>query len=75
MLIAQIYDAKVVDASPTTMLLEATGSEEKIDGLLGMVRPFGLRELVRTGPVAMLRGSAVVGGKGTQGRGDALAAD
>jgi acetolactate synthase-1/3 small subunit len=76
LLIAQIYDAKVVDASPTTMMLEATGSEEKIDGLLAMLRPFGLRELVRTGPVAMLRGSAVVGGgKGAVGRGDALAAD
>ena len=74
--IAQIYDAKVVDASPTTLMLEATGSEEKIDGMLAMLRPFGLRELVRTGPVAMLRGSAIVGGgKGVTGRGDAVAAD
>jgi acetolactate synthase-1/3 small subunit len=57
LLIAQIYDARVVDASPNTLLLEVTGTEDRIDGLLAMVRPFGIRELVRTGPVAMMRGS------------------
>jgi acetolactate synthase I/III small subunit len=58
LLIAQIYDARVVDASPNTLLLEISGTEDKIDGMLAMVRPFGIRELVRTGPVAMMRGSA-----------------
>ena len=58
--IAQIYDARVVDASPTTLLLEATGPEEQVDGLLRMLKGFGIRELVRTGPVAMLRGAATV---------------
>jgi acetolactate synthase I/III small subunit len=57
LLVAQIYDARVVDASPNTLLLEVTGPEDRIDSLLAMVRPFGIRELVRTGAVAMLRGS------------------
>jgi acetolactate synthase-1/3 small subunit len=51
--IAQIYDARVVDASPSTLLLEASGPEERVDGLLNMLKAFGIRELVRTGPVAM----------------------
>jgi acetolactate synthase-1/3 small subunit len=59
--IAQIYEARVVDASPTTLLIEATGPEERVDGLLNMLKAFGIRELVRTGPVAMMRGSATVG--------------
>jgi acetolactate synthase-1/3 small subunit len=54
--IAQIYGARVLDASPSTLLLEATGTEEKIDALLAMVRGFGIRELVRTGRIAMSRG-------------------
>ena len=62
--IAQIYDARVVDATPSTLLIEATGPEERIDGLLTMLRGFGIRELVRTGPVAMMRGGAAAPAKG-----------
>ena len=54
--IAQIYDARVVDATPNTLLIEATGSEERINSLLTMLKGFGIRELVRTGAVAMARG-------------------
>jgi acetolactate synthase-1/3 small subunit len=64
LLIAQIYDARVVDASPTTLMMELVGSQEKIDSLLAMVRPFGIRELVRTGAIAMTRGSTAMSGKG-----------
>ena len=56
--IGQIYDARVVDATPSTLLLEATGSEERIDALLTMLRGFGIRELVRTGAVTMARGGS-----------------
>ena len=63
--IAQIYGARVLDASPSTLLIEATGSEEKIDSLLAMVRGYGIRELVRTGRIAMVRGAAAVAAKGT----------
>lgn len=58
--IAQIYEAKVVDATPSTLVLEAIGSEERIDGLLAMLKGFGIRELVRTGAIAMARGSSGV---------------
>lgn len=67
--IAQIYDARVVDASPTTLLLEASGPLDQVDGLLNMLKGFGIRELVRTGPVAMMRGSNTVAVK------DAIRAD
>jgi acetolactate synthase I/III small subunit len=65
LLIAQIYNARIVDASPSTLLIEATGPEEQIDGLLNMLKGFGIRELVRTGPVAMVRGSATISVKET----------
>jgi acetolactate synthase-1/3 small subunit len=64
--IAQIYNARVVDASPSTLLIEATGSEQQVDGLLSMLKGFGIRELVRTGPVAMVRGASTVGLKETR---------
>ncbi len=64
LLIAQIYDARVIDASPNTLILEMVGSEEKIDSLLAMLRPFGIRELVRTGAIAMTRGGQPLAGKG-----------
>jgi acetolactate synthase-1/3 small subunit len=64
LLIAQIYGARVADASPSTLLLEMVGSQDKIDALLAMVRPFGIRELVRTGAIAMTRGGTVMSGKG-----------
>lgn len=75
MLIAGIYDAKVVDATPTTLMLEVAGSEEKIDGLLAMVRPFGIRELVRTGPVAMVRGATSASVKNAPVGRESMAAD
>jgi acetolactate synthase I/III small subunit len=58
--IAQIYEARIVDVTPNTLMLEAVGSEEKINGLLTMLKSFGIRELVRTGAVAMARGAAGV---------------
>lgn len=61
--VAAIFGAKVVDATPTTLLLEATGREERIDALVAMVRGYGIRELVRTGPAAMVRGGPSAGAK------------
>jgi acetolactate synthase I/III small subunit len=57
--IAQIFEARVLDASPNSLLLEATGAEDKIDSLLAMLRAFGIREMVRTGRIAMVRGGNV----------------
>jgi len=64
LLIAQMYEARVIDASPNTLLLEMTGPVERVDSLLTMLRSFGIRELVRTGSIAMTRGSAQMAGKG-----------
>ncbi len=61
--IAEIYGARVVDASPSTLLLEMTGSEDKIDALLTMLRGYGIRELVRSGRIAMVRGASTVTAK------------
>jgi acetolactate synthase-1/3 small subunit len=64
LLIAQMYEARIVDASPNTLLLEMTGPVERVDSLLTMLRSFGIRELVRTGSIAMTRGSTQISGKG-----------
>ncbi|MGI8475777.1 MAG: acetolactate synthase small subunit [Thermomicrobiales bacterium] len=69
LLIGQIFNARVIDASPSTLLLEATGPQDQMESFLAMVRPFGIRELVRTGPIAMVRGAGAVGLKGV-GKGD-----
>ena len=66
--VAQIYGARVLDATPSTLMLEATGDEERIDSFLTMMRTFGIRELVRTGKVAMSRS-----GTKAQGRIDRIA--
>ncbi|MBA2278403.1 MAG: acetolactate synthase small subunit [Chloroflexia bacterium] len=66
--VAQIFGARVLDATPSTLMLEATGNEEQIDSFLTMMRTFGIRELVRTGRVAMSRS-----GVKSQGRIDRIA--
>jgi len=55
--IVETFRAKVVDVGLDTLMIEATGSEEKVDGLVEVLRPFGIVEMVRTGRVAMVRGS------------------
>lgn len=53
--IANIFRAKVVDISVDAMILELTGSEGKVEAYVDMMRPFGIRELVRTGEIAIAR--------------------
>jgi acetolactate synthase-1/3 small subunit len=53
--ITEIFRAKIVDINQKTLTIEATGNEDKIDAIIGMLRPFGLREVARTGRVAMSR--------------------
>jgi len=55
MQVAEIFRAKVVDISPKTLTLEATGSQPKVDAIIGMLKPFGIKELARTGRVALKR--------------------
>lgn len=56
MQIVDTFRARVVDVSLNTLMIEATGTEEKINGLVEVLRPFGVQEMVRTGRVAMVRG-------------------
>ena len=55
-----IFHAEIVDVSPDSLTIEITGTEHKIDSLLDLVRPFGIKEVTRTGRIAMVRGSAAV---------------
>ncbi len=55
--LASVFRARVVDVSPESLTIEITGGEDKIDGLLEVLRPYGILEMVRTGIVAMRRGS------------------
>ena len=53
--IVNIFRAKIVDISQDSMTVEVTGTGEKIEAMLNILRPFGLKEVARTGKVAMLR--------------------
>ncbi len=55
MQIAEIFRAKVVDISPKSLTLEATGGQQKVDAIIKMLKPFGLKEIARTGRVALKR--------------------
>jgi acetolactate synthase I/III small subunit len=55
MQIAEIFRAKVVDISPKSLTLEATGGPQKVDAFIKMLKPFGVKELARTGRVALKR--------------------
>ena len=57
MQLANVFHARVVDVAPESLVVEMVGSEAKIDGLLEVLRPYGVLEMVRTGRVAMARGS------------------
>jgi acetolactate synthase-1/3 small subunit len=55
--LAEIFRAKIVDVAPDSVVVEATGDEDKIDGLVDLLRTKGIVEMVRTGRVAMVRGN------------------
>ncbi|MGA9522255.1 MAG: acetolactate synthase small subunit [Myxococcaceae bacterium] len=58
--ICEVFRARAVDVAPTSVIIEATGTLGKIDGLIDVLRSHGIIELVRTGAVAMTRGEASV---------------
>jgi acetolactate synthase-1/3 small subunit len=53
--LCEVFRARVVDVGPEALVAEITGTADKIDGLVDVLRPFGLLEMVRTGAVAMVR--------------------
>jgi acetolactate synthase-1/3 small subunit len=59
MRLCDVFRARVVDIGPEALVAEITGTEDKIDGLVDVLRPFGIVEMVRTGVVAMVRSAEV----------------
>ena len=58
--IVQLFRAKTVDAHTDSMTIEATGSPDKLRAMMDMLRPYGIREIVVSGLVALGRGSKVL---------------
>lgn len=58
--IVDIFRAKVIDVDPRSYIIEVTGDEEKITAILNLLKPLGIKEIVRTGKVAMQRGGQVL---------------
>jgi len=56
--IVDIFRANIVDVSADSVIVEVTGDEEKVDSLLELLRGFGIKEMARTGRIALPRGSA-----------------
>src|SRR4051794_25571943 len=56
MQLVDVYRSRIVDVSPESLVIETTGTEDKIDSLLEVLRPYGVIEMVRTGRVEMARG-------------------
>ena len=56
--VCDIFRAKVVDSSPTTYTIEITGDVEKVEALINLLKPLGIKELVRTGRIAIARETA-----------------
>lgn len=54
--LCNVFNAKVVDATTTTMIIEMTGTPAKVENFIEVIRPFGILEMMRTGQVAMVRG-------------------
>jgi acetolactate synthase-1/3 small subunit len=56
----QLFRAKVIDVSPEALTVEATGTADKLDALLRMLEPYGVREMVQSGMVAIGRGPRAI---------------
>ncbi len=70
--LTSVFDAKIVDVGVNTMVVEMTGTPSKVENFVEVIRPFGVKEMMRTGRIAMVRGAhthqapadAVEGGNG-----------
>jgi acetolactate synthase-1/3 small subunit len=54
--LCEVFRAHFIDVHPDTLIVEVTGTQDKIDGLVTMLAPFGILEMVQTGTIAMTRG-------------------
>ena len=53
--LTNVFRARIIDVGATAMTVEITGPEDRVDSLLGLLKPYGIEELARTGRVAMVR--------------------
>jgi acetolactate synthase I/III small subunit len=58
--IVELYKGRIVDIAPESVIVEAMGTEAEIDALVALLRGYGIKELVRTGAVVMLRGAGSI---------------
>ncbi|HEY8350271.1 MAG TPA: acetolactate synthase small subunit [Clostridia bacterium] len=58
--LVEIFRAKIVDVSKSTLTIEASGSEDKVAALEDLLKPFGIKEVVRTGVIAIERGNRII---------------
>ena len=56
--LAEIFRGRIVDVAADSVVVEISGTEKKIEGFIELMRPLGILELVRTGRIAMVRGSS-----------------
>jgi len=59
--LVSIFRGRIVDVAPDSAIVEITGDQEKVDGLVDLLRPRGIVEMVRTGKIAMVRGGTAEG--------------
>lgn len=64
----ELFRAKIVDVSVDSLTVEATGAADKLDALLSVLEPFGIREIVRSGTLAISRGSKSMTEKALSGK-------
>jgi acetolactate synthase-1/3 small subunit len=64
--LAEIFRGRIVDVSPRTLTVELTGAEDKIKALIELMRPLGIREVARSGQVAIARGARTLGSERRQ---------
>jgi len=57
--LCEVFRARVSDVSPEVLIIEITGTQDKLDSFVDVMRPFGIQEMVRTGAIAMTRGKRV----------------
>ena len=67
----KVFRARVIDVAPQSLILEVSGTVDKIDGLLEVLRPFGVLEMVRSGRIAMTRGGDLLQPPGAPAAGGA----
>jgi acetolactate synthase-1/3 small subunit len=56
--LASVFKAKIVDVGAESLVMQITATEDRVDSLIELLRPHGIMEIVRTGHVAMMRGTA-----------------